>query len=151
LRGPGIAITQQAAGNQTRSDSNVATSGGKLMISSAIAQLRTTDLAESIRFYTTKVGLTLDFQYQDFYAGIRAGNQIFHLKLVDEKDPSIEFVDKGRHFHLYFETDDAAAAADALKRNGVRLVEDVHETAWGTREFVIKDDQGHTLYFGESR
>jgi len=151
LRGPGIAITQQAAGNQTRSDSNVATSGGKLMISNAIAQLRTTDLAESIRFYTTKVGLTLDFQYQDFYAGIRAGNQIFHLKLVDEKDPSIEFVDKGRHFHLYFETDDAAAAADALKRNGVRLVEDVHETAWGTREFVIKDDQGHTLYFGESR
>jgi hypothetical protein len=31
------------------------------------------------------------------------------------------------------------------------LAEDVHETAWGTREFVIKDDQGHTLYFGESR
>ena len=64
------------------------------MISSAIAQLRTTDLAESILFYTTKVGLTLEFQYQDFYAGIRAGNQIFHLKLVAEKDPSIESVDK---------------------------------------------------------
>ena len=120
-------------------------------ISSAIAQLRTTDLAESIRFYTTKVGLTLEFQYEDFYAGIRAGSQIFHLKLVDERDPSIEFVDKGEHFHLYFETDDASAAAAALKRNGVRLVKDVHETAWGTREFVIKDDQGHTLYFGESR
>jgi len=28
-------------------------------------------------------------------------------------------------------------------------VKDVHETAWGTREFVIKDDQGHTVYFGE--
>lgn len=41
-----------------------------MQISSAIAQLRTTDLAESIRFYTTKVGLTLEFQYQDFYAGI---------------------------------------------------------------------------------
>ena len=121
------------------------------MISSAIAQLRTTDLAEWIRFYTTKVGLTLEFQYQDFYAGIRAGNQIFHLKLVDEKDPSIEFVDKGEHFHLYLETDDAAATADVLKRDGARLVKDVHETAWGTREFVIKDDQGHTLYFGESR
>ena len=37
------------------------------MVSSVIAQLRTTDLAESIRFYTTKVGLTLEFQYQDFY------------------------------------------------------------------------------------
>jgi catechol 2,3-dioxygenase-like lactoylglutathione lyase family enzyme len=122
-----------------------------MKISSAIAQLRTTNLAASIDFYTTKVGLTLEFQYQDFYAGIRAGEQLFHLKLVDEKDPSIEFVDEGGHFHLYFATDDAAATADALKRNGVHLVEDVHETAWGTRELVIKDDQGHTLYFGESR
>ena len=122
-----------------------------MRISSAIAQLRTTDLLESIRFYTTKVGLTLEFQYEDFYAGIRAGDQLFHLKLVDQKDPSIDFVDEGEHFHLYLETDDAAAAAEALKRNGVRLVKDVHETAWGTREFVINDDQGHTLYFGERR
>jgi catechol 2,3-dioxygenase-like lactoylglutathione lyase family enzyme len=120
-------------------------------ISSAIAQLRTTDLVESIQFYTTKVGLTLEFQYEDFYAGIRAGNQLFHLKLVDHKDPSIDFVDKGEHFHLYLETDDAPAAAEALKRNGVRLVKDVHDTAWETREFVINDDQGHTLYFGERR
>jgi catechol 2,3-dioxygenase-like lactoylglutathione lyase family enzyme len=122
-----------------------------MQISSAIAQLRTTDLAESIRFYTTKVGLTLEFRYQDFYAGIRAGSQLFHLKLSDEKDPSIAFVDKGEHFHLYLETDDASEAAAVLKSKGVPLVKDVHETAWGTREFVIKDDQGHTLYFGESR
>ena len=120
-------------------------------IRTAIAQLRTTDLAASIRFYTTKVGLTLEFQYQDFYAGIRAGTQLFHLKLVDEKDPSIEFVDKGGHFHLYLETDDAVGTAEALKRNGVDVVKDVHETAWRTREFVIRDDQGHTLYVGETR
>jgi hypothetical protein len=28
-------------------------------------------------------------------------------------------------------------------------VKPVHDTAWGTREFVIHDDQGHTLYIGE--
>jgi hypothetical protein len=99
--------------------------------------------------YTTKVGLTIEFQYQDFYAGIRAGGQFFHLRLVDETDPSIEFVDKGEHFHLCLYTDDAATAADALKRRGVPLVRDVHGTAWGTREFVIKDDQVHTVYFAE--
>jgi catechol 2,3-dioxygenase-like lactoylglutathione lyase family enzyme len=120
-----------------------------MRISRAIAQLRTTDLEESIRFYTTKVGFTLAFRYEDFYAGIRAGNQLFHLKLVDEKDPSIDFVAKGEHFHLYLETNDAAAAADTLKRNGVHLVKDVHTTAWGRKEFAIADDQGHTLYFGE--
>jgi catechol 2,3-dioxygenase-like lactoylglutathione lyase family enzyme len=118
-------------------------------ITGAVAQLRTTSLKESIRFYVDKVGLALDFQFEDFYAGIRAGDQLFHLKLVDRKDPTIAIVDQGDHFHLYFETGDATATAEALKRNGVALVRDIHDTDWGTREFVIKDDQGHTLYFGQ--
>lgn len=121
-----------------------------MAISGVIPQLRTTDLKSSIRFYTTQLGLQLEFEYQDFYAGIRAGNQVFHLKLVDEKDPSIQFVEDGEHFHLYLETSDVRAAAAALKANGVPIVKDVHETPWGTREVVIKDDQGHTLYLGES-
>ena len=122
-----------------------------MSISGVIPQLRTTNLAESISFYTVKLGLALDFQYEDFYAGIRAGGQRLHLKLVDDTDPSIAFVDQGEHFHLYLETDDVAAAAAALKKQGVTFVKDVHDTPWDTREFAIKDDQGHTLYFGERR
>ena len=114
-----------------------------------VAQLRTTDLAQSIRFYTEKLGFTVEFMYEDFYAGVRAGRHLVHLKLVDEVDPSIEFVDLGEHFHLYLEVGDVSAAADRLRGHGVHLEQDVHETAWGTREFVIKDDQGHTLYFGQ--
>ena len=120
-----------------------------MQITGVVPQLRTTDLAGSIRFYTTALGATLEFQYEDFYAGIRLGNQVVHLKLVDEPDPSIAFVREGEHFDLYLDTDDVAAAAETLRRNGVRLARDVHETAWGTRELVIEDDQGHTLYFGE--
>jgi catechol 2,3-dioxygenase-like lactoylglutathione lyase family enzyme len=120
-------------------------------IASVIAQLRTTDLNESIRFYTQELGLALEFQYEDFYAGIRAGNQVFHLKLVDEKDPSIKFVDDGEHFHLYFGTDEVEATAEAFRKRGILFLKDVHETPWGTKEFVIKDNQGHTLYFGGSR
>lgn len=118
-------------------------------ISSVTAQLRTTDLAGSIAFYTDTIGLVLDFQHQGFYAGIRAGSQVFHLKLVDKKDPTIEFIDKGGHFHLYLGTDDVATLAKDLKRKGVSLVKDVHETSWGTKEFICKDNQGHTLIFGE--
>jgi catechol 2,3-dioxygenase-like lactoylglutathione lyase family enzyme len=125
--------------------------GGTVPIANIVAQLRTTDLAESIRFYTTQLGFSLEFQYDDFYAGVRAGGHVVHLKLVDATDPSIAFVDQGEHFHLYLETDDVVATADRLRRNGVRLAREVHETAWGTREFVIKDDQGHTLYFGQPR
>ena len=122
-----------------------------MQISGVVPQLRTTDLAASVRFYTATVGLTLAFQYEDCYAGLWAGSQVFHLKLVDERDPSIDFVARGEHFHLYLETDDAAALATALRNKGVTLVKDVHDTAWGTREFAIKDDQGHTPYVGQVR
>lgn len=120
-----------------------------MQVSNVIAQLRTTDLSASLDFYTAKLGLTLGFRYQDFYAGICVGDQMFHLKLVDEMDPSIPFVDDNEHFHLYLQTDDVSACAEMLRSRGVKFVKDVHQTDWGTREFAIKDDQGHTLYFGQ--
>ena len=124
--------------------------GRRVPVTGVIAQLRTTDLAASIRFYTERVRLALEFQYEDFYAGIRAGQQVFHLKQVDDPDPAIGYVEHGGHFHLYLQTDDARAAAQALRESGVELIEEVHDTAWNTREFVIRDDQGHTLYFGQA-
>ena len=89
-----------------------------MQLTGAIPQLRTTDLAATIRFYTETLGLTLDFEYQDFYAGIRAGDSFFHLKLVDDADPSIPFVQAGDHFHLYLSTEDAEAAARRSYRWG---------------------------------
>lgn len=121
------------------------------MYSAIAAQLRTTDLDASLRFYEEQLGMTIDFRHANFYAGVRAGDQVFHLKRVDAKDPSIDDVADGGHFHLYF----VVAAIDALAREfaerGIAFVEDPHDTDWQTREFVIRDDQGHTLYFGEER
>lgn len=120
-----------------------------MTIARIAAQLRTTDLDASIRFYVETLGMALAFRHQDFYAGIDADGQTFHLKHVDAPDPSIADVREGGHFHLYFETDDAAALAARFERRGARLRQGVHETAWQTREFVVEDDQGHTLYFGQ--
>lgn len=120
-----------------------------MQIAHIIPQLRTTNLTAAIEFYTEKLGFTLAFQYEDFYAGVRSGDQIVHLKQIDSPDPSIPFVDREEHFHLYLETPDVTAAAEELKRKGVPLVRDVHETAWRTRECIIRDTDGHTLYFGQ--
>ena len=117
---------------------------------SAIAQLRTTDLAATIRFYTEVVGLRLAFRHEDFYAGLWAGEQLIHLKLSDASDPSIPFVAAGDHLHLYLDTDDAQGLAAAIEAKGARLTKPVHETPWGRREFWLRDDQGHTLCFGET-
>ena len=111
-------------------------------------QLRTTSLESSIRFYTEKVGLELAFRHADFYAGIRAPSGSFHLKHVDAADPSIGFVEKGGHLHLYLGVDDVDVFARRLTSADVALVRTPHDTAWGTREVVFRDDQGHTIYAG---
>lgn len=121
-----------------------------MTIQSLSPQIRTTDFEQTIEFYTTTLGFTVDFRYEDFYAGLRAGGTVIHVKAVCDKDPSIDFVDEGGHLHLYLSTDDAQAAADRLKHLGVEFAKDIHETDWQTREFVIKDDHGHTIYFGQS-
>ena len=69
---------------------------------------------------------------------------------MDAKDPSIKFVDEGEHFHLYVGTDDVAALAETLTKRGIRFTKEVHETPWGTKELAIRDNQGHTVYFGQN-
>lgn len=114
-------------------------------------QLRTTDLDGSIRFYTERVGLELDFRHADFYAGIRSGGGGFHLKRVDSPDPSVAFVEEGGHLHLYLGVDDVDSFAERLRAAGIELIQPPCDTAWGTRELVFHDDQGHTIYAGMRR
>jgi hypothetical protein len=47
--------------------------GEHMAIIGILAQLRTTDMASSIRFYTEKLGFSVEFKYRDFYTGIREG------------------------------------------------------------------------------
>ena len=119
------------------------------VVKGVITQIRTTDIEASIEFYTS-LGFELDFRFQDFYAGIKAGDQQFHLKLVDDKDPSIEFVSKGDHFHLYFPTNDVETKAAELQKIGIMPRNGINTTEWGSKEFSITDNQGHILYFAEN-
>jgi len=119
------------------------------VVTGVITQIRTTDIEESIGFYTS-LGFKLEFRFQDFYAGIKVGDQQFHLKLVDDKDPSIEFVSEGDHFHLYFPTDDVESKAAELRNKGITPRNGINTTEWGSKEFSITDNQGHILYFAEN-
>ena len=122
-----------------------------MAVTEVIAQIRTTNLDKTIDFYVDKLGFELEFKFQDFYAGIKvAGGQSFHLKLVDDKDPSIDVVQTDGHQHLLFGTDELDAAAERFERNGVIFREGITATDWGARTFYVLDDQGHVLCFAES-
>ena len=120
-------------------------------IAHVIPQLRTTNLGAAIEFYTATLGFALEFQYEDFYACVRAADRRVHLKLSDAPDPSLAVVEREEQFQMYLDVTDNSRVAHTLKRKCLALVRDVHETAWRTRELVLRDPDGHTLYFGQPR
>jgi len=124
--------------------------GPRARITGITPQLRTTDLEASIRFYVETLGFTLAFRWEDFYAGICAGDAEFHLKRVDRPDPSIAYVSAGDHLHLYLHVDDVDALHDDLRARGVAVLAGPVDRPWNTREIVLRDDQGHTLYFSQA-
>jgi catechol 2,3-dioxygenase-like lactoylglutathione lyase family enzyme len=46
-----------------------------MAITGIVAQLRTTDMASSIRFYTEKLGFSVEFNYQDFCILVNASSR----------------------------------------------------------------------------
>jgi len=123
--------------------------GPGVRVTGITPQLRTTDLDASIRFYVGKLGFTLAFRWEDFYAGICAGDAEFHLKRVDAADPSIAYVAEGDHLHLYLHVDDVDALHAELLARGVAVLAGPVDRPWHTREVVLRDDQGHTLHFSQ--
>jgi catechol 2,3-dioxygenase-like lactoylglutathione lyase family enzyme len=118
-------------------------------ITGVAPQLRTTDLEASIRFYVDVLGFDLAFRWEDFYAGLCAGGAEIHLKRVDMPDPSVAYVAQGEHVHLYIHVEDVDAMAARLRDRGVAVLAGPVDRPWNTREIVLRDDQGHTLYVSQ--
>jgi len=121
-----------------------------MKIVAAIPQLRTTDLDSTLAFYRDRLGFEVAFRYSDFYAGVRIGSSEIHLKLVDDRDPSIPYVRSGDHLHLFILVDGCLDYAREVVARGVTLLSGPSDTDYSRNEFVIEDDQGHRLYFAES-
>lgn len=120
-----------------------------MAITNVIPQLRTIDLEAAIEFYVNRLGFTLDFRFSDFYAGVRSGNHMIHLKLVDDPDPAIDFVRQGDHLFLYLEVTDAEAEARRLKANDVTFHRELERARGTSLEFQVLDPDGHILCFGQ--
>mgnify|MGYP003662773103 FL=1 len=116
--------------------------------SKIITQLRFTDLEAALDFYTRQLGFELAFCYEDFYAGVSIGEQMLHLKRVDEPDPNINWVRENTHLHVTLMTQDLEAWRKTLVSKGLG-VSAIKNQPWG-RECVITDPGGHTLYCMES-
>lgn len=106
----------------------------------------------SRRFYVDLLGMTevprpaFDFQG----AWFQAGATLIHLIEEHDRSGPAGFPDgvvkkSSRNHHFAFEVDDAAAAAEHLKAQGIELVDDAKKRPDGATQVFLQDPDGHVV------
>ena len=108
-------------------------------------QLRVADLGAAIEFYTQKLGFTLDFRYEDFYAGIVRDSHSIHLKCGD---PSASGGKSRDDLDIAFSVDNIESLYKELQSKAIDIVQPLRDMPYG-REFYIADLDGNRIAFME--
>ena len=116
-------------------------------VTSFAPQLLVDDLARSMAYYR-RLGFAFGEPWDGFYAiGVRDGLEL-HLK--EAPQPPAARAHHRAHEHL-----DAAAGVDGIEAfhaqcvaNGVTILRPLAATAWGTKDFLVEDPDGHVIAFG---
>ena len=115
-----------------------------------VPQFLVLDLKTACDFYVEQLGFRVDFEYEDFYAGVERDGVMIHLKLSDTPDPSRLAKQQGDHLDIYFTVDDIEALYAEYKTRGVKFTQPLQTKPWDMREFVVWDNNGYILYFGQN-
>jgi predicted enzyme related to lactoylglutathione lyase len=102
-------------------------------------------IEQSIEFYTTKLGFSLDFRYEDFYAGILKDGHSIHLKADDSNKNNVKNKDE---LNIIFAVEAIELLYEDLRRKSIEIVQPLREMPYG-REFYIADPDGNHLGFVE--
>ena len=116
---------------------------------SVAPQFLVLDLKAACAFYEEKLGFRVAFIYGDFYAGVERDGIMIHLKLADAPDPSRKVKQRDDHLDAYIAVDNVAALYEEFESRGVKFAQPLASKPWGTREFVVWDNSGYILYFGQ--
>lgn len=111
-------------------------------------QILVADINRSIEFYTKKLGFTLGFRYEDFYAGIIKDGYSIHLK---SGIPSSELRKNKREnedLDIVFSVEDVEYLYNEFVSRSVEITQPLCERPYG-KEFYIADPDGYILAFLE--
>ena len=104
------------------------------------------DLAASSEYYTSKLGLAIDFSAPGWAFLSRGHFRVMLGECADAMPPNA----LGDHsWYAYITVDDAAALFGEYRAAGVEFTQHLADKPWGMREFGIRTVDGHRIMFGE--
>jgi len=107
------------------------------------------DLQAACTFYVEKLGFRVAFNYDDFYAGVERDGITIHLKLSNSPDPRRQVKQREDHLDVYITVDDVAALYAEYQSRDVMFAQPLETKPWGMQEFVVWDNSGYILHFGQ--
>jgi catechol 2,3-dioxygenase-like lactoylglutathione lyase family enzyme len=119
--------------------------------------LPVTDIEHSIEFYTNKLGFSLDFRYEDFYAGIVKDGHSIHLKCgappesgatSESGAPSANDGKNKDDLDIMFSVGDIERLYEYVLSQSIEIVQPLRDMPYG-REFYMADPDGNRIAFIE--
>jgi hypothetical protein len=71
------------------------------------------------------------------------------LKQVGQQEPSRQFTAEGKPYDVYIFTADAEALYREYADKGVNILSPLKRTDYGSTEFLIEDNSGYLIRFGQ--
>jgi catechol 2,3-dioxygenase-like lactoylglutathione lyase family enzyme len=102
-------------------------------------------IEQSIEFFTNELGFSVDFRYEDFYAGIVKEGHSIHLKSDDRQ------VDKGKNKdnpEIIFSVENIQSLYGEYLNKSIEIVQPLRDMPYG-KEFYIEDPDGNLIAFIE--
>jgi catechol 2,3-dioxygenase-like lactoylglutathione lyase family enzyme len=109
----------------------------------------TTDIPATLAWYKEKLGFDCLGTWLDppVYAIVGRDGQVIHFRCAEPPTPNPDkYADELLDAYVFVEDADAIHAEYAAR--GLRFTRGLENTAWNTREFVVKDCDGRLLAFG---
>ena len=119
------------------------------MIRQIAPQFFTTHIPATLAYYKDKLGFECLGTWQDppVYAIVARDHQVIHFRCAEPPTANPDkYPDELLDAYVFVEDADTLYAEYAVK--GVEFTRGLDNTAWRTREFVVKDCDGRLLAFG---
>jgi len=121
------------------------------MIRQIAPEFFTTDIPGTLAYYRDKLGFECVGTWHDppVYAIVARDEHAINFRCAEPpKANPAKYADELLDAYVQVENADALYAEYAAR--GVEFARELGDTAWGAREFVVKDCEGRLLVFGSS-
>ena len=107
---------------------------------------RVADLSRSLGFYQDQLGFTVEFRYEDFYAGVCRDGCRIHLKCSPPAPRDQAAFERDEHIDACIDIQDAEALSATFASAGAAFAVSLRAMPYGT-EFCVRDPDGYLLGF----